>query len=105
MKKTEKELNELKQEFTTLTNKLNELTDEELSFITGGGSVASVKAEDLKNLSTTDAAAALQGKAAGVAIASNGAPGASTSIRVRGTGSVNGYDPLYIIVDGVAVDD
>ena len=32
------------------------------------GSVASVKADELKGLSTTDAAAALQGKASGVQI-------------------------------------
>ena len=40
------------------------------------GSVAQVKAEDLKHRSTTDAAAALQGKAAGVQILnSSGKPG------------------------------
>ena len=39
------------------------------------GAVASVKAEDLKGLSTTDAAASLQGKAAGVQIINGGAPG------------------------------
>src|SRR5690606_4263460 len=42
---------------------------------------------------------ALQGRAAGVmATTSSGAPGASTTIRIRGTGSVNaGNDPLYVI--------
>ncbi|MDO4940795.1 MAG: bacteriocin [Erysipelotrichaceae bacterium] len=39
MKKTEKELNELKQEFTTLTNKLNELTEDELKEVIGGDGI------------------------------------------------------------------
>lgn len=34
--KTQEELNELKQEFETLTNKLKELTDEELNEVAGG---------------------------------------------------------------------
>ena len=52
------------------------------------GSVASVRAEDLQNRSTSDAAAALQGKAAGVqVINASGAPGAGASIRVRGYSS------------------
>lgn len=34
--KTQEELNELKQEFETLTNKLKELTDEELKEVAGG---------------------------------------------------------------------
>ena len=45
-------------------------------------------------------AEALQGRAAGVYVSGGGAPGASTTIRVRGVGGVNGSDPL-IIVDGV----
>ncbi|MBO4923426.1 MAG: carboxypeptidase-like regulatory domain-containing protein, partial [Bacteroidales bacterium] len=39
------------------------------------GSVASVRADDLKNQSTVDAAHALQGKASGVHVITNGAPG------------------------------
>ncbi|MBR3012011.1 MAG: carboxypeptidase-like regulatory domain-containing protein, partial [Bacteroidales bacterium] len=52
------------------------------------GAVASVRSEDLQNRSTTDAAAALQGKAAGVQILNNsGAPGSKAEIRVRGYSS------------------
>ena len=68
------------------------------------GAVASVKGSDLMNRSTSDAAAALQGKAAGVqVITSSGAPGADTQIRVRGYSSNSGnISPLYI-VDGLQV--
>ena len=52
------------------------------------GAVSSVKAEALENIATTDAAAALQGKAPGVQVLSNsGAPGQGASIRVRGYSS------------------
>ena len=68
------------------------------------GAVASVRADDLKNRSTSDAAAALQGKAAGVHVLTNGAPGSGADIRVRGYSS-NGSNisPLYI-VDGLQVN-
>ena len=69
------------------------------------GAVASVKADDLKALSTTDAGAALQGKIAGVQVLTNGSPGEGANIRVRGLSS-NGdnISPLYI-VDGLQVDN
>ena len=71
------------------------------------GSVASVKAADLADRSTSDAAAALQGKAAGVQIFNaSGAPGEGSSIRVRGisSNSGSGLGPL-LIVDGLKVDN
>ena len=69
------------------------------------GSVASVRSSDLINRSTTDAAAALQGKAAGVQIINNsGAPGARASIRVRGYSSNSGNLGPLLIVDGLKVD-
>lgn len=68
------------------------------------GSVASVKAEDLKHRSTTDAAAALQGKAAGVQILnSSGKPGQGASIRVRGYSSNSKNIGPLLIVDGLQV--
>ena len=69
------------------------------------GAVTSVREDDLKNRSTSDAAAALQGKAAGVHVLTNGAPGEGASIRVRGYSSnaTSGLSPLYI-VDGLQVD-
>ena len=70
------------------------------------GSVASVRETELQNRSTSDAAAALQGKAAGVQIFNDsGAPGEGSSIRVRGISSngSSGLGPL-LIVDGLKVD-
>ncbi len=68
------------------------------------GSVASVKSSDLQSRSTTDAAAALQGKAAGIQVLnSSGKPGQGASIRVRGYSSnSNNISPL-LIVDGLQV--
>src|SRR5690606_36706304 len=55
--------------------------------------------EDIKSTPVVSLDRALQGRAAGVMVmASSGAPGASNTIRIRGTGSVNaGNDPLYVI--------
>ena len=71
------------------------------------GSVASVRSEDLTNRSTSDAAAALQGKAAGIQVSNaSGAPGKGSDIRVRGVSSNGQYGlgPL-LIVDGLKVDN
>ena len=68
------------------------------------GAVASVREDDLKNRSTSDAAAALQGKVAGVQIISNsGAPGSGAAIQVRGVSSNSGNIGPLIIVDGLKV--
>ena len=70
------------------------------------GAVASVKAEDLKSRSTTDAAAALQGKAPGVQVLnSSGKPGQGASIRVRGYSSNSSNIGPLLIVDGLKVDN
>ncbi|OJY82509.1 MAG: hypothetical protein BGP13_19895 [Sphingobacteriales bacterium 40-81] len=68
------------------------------------GSVASVKADELKAVPVTSLDQALQGRAAGVQVTQNsGKPGAETSIRIRGTSSINaGNEPLYVI-DGMLV--
>ena len=70
------------------------------------GSVASVRAEDLQNRSTSDAALALQGKAAGVQVVrASGAPGKAADIRVRGYSSNSGNIGPLLIVDGLKVDN
>ena len=69
------------------------------------GAVASVRSDDLKDRSTTDAAAALQGKAAGIQIINAGAPGAGADIRVRGYSSNSGNIGPLLIVDGLKVDN
>jgi len=69
------------------------------------GSVASVKSEDLKSRSTTDAAAALQGKAAGIQVLnSSGKPGQGAEIRVRGYSSNSRDIGPLLIVDGLQVE-
>ncbi len=70
------------------------------------GSVSSVSADDIKGLATSDAAAALQGKAAGIQILNtSGAPGAGASIRIRGYSSNSGNLGPLLIVDGLKVDN
>jgi TonB-linked SusC/RagA family outer membrane protein len=66
------------------------------------GSIASIKAERLKDVSVVNAAGAMQGKAAGVDIVAAGQkPGAGSTVRIRGTRSFKASnDPLYII-DGI----
>ncbi|MDR1624841.1 MAG: SusC/RagA family TonB-linked outer membrane protein [Tannerellaceae bacterium] len=67
------------------------------------GAISSVKADDLKNLPTTNVASALQGKVSGVQIINNsGAPGAVPTIRIRGYSSNGVSDPLFV-VDGLKV--
>ena len=49
MVKTKEELNELKNEYETVTNKLNELSEDELEYVTGGLSVSGAIAMGLCN--------------------------------------------------------
>ena len=70
------------------------------------GAVASVREEEFANRSTSDAANALMGKAAGVQIISaSGAPGSGSEIRVRGYSSNSGNIGPLLIVDGLQVDN
>ena len=67
-------------------------------------SVASVGADQIKNIPVTNAAEALQGKLTGVSVTTTeGSPDADVKIRVRGGSSLTqSSDPLYI-VDGMPV--
>jgi TonB-linked SusC/RagA family outer membrane protein len=68
------------------------------------GAISSVSGKDINNIPVASALQALQGKAAGVNIIQNtGAPGSNTTIKIRGTGTINDADPLYV-VDGFIVD-
>ncbi len=66
------------------------------------GASVSMKEEDLKGSIITNLDQSLQGRAAGVtAVQTSGAPGSSSSIRVRGQATINANaEPLYVI-DGV----
>jgi len=68
------------------------------------GSVASIKSNELSAFPTVNAVQSLSGRVAGVQIKQNtGAPGASISVRIRGTNSIKGSnEPLYV-VDGFPV--
>jgi TonB-linked SusC/RagA family outer membrane protein len=69
------------------------------------GAVASVNSAQLTQVATSDAVQALQGRVAGVEVTSNsGQPGSGTRIRVRGVGTINNSDPLYV-VDGIQTSD
>ncbi|RED95278.1 SusC/RagA family TonB-linked outer membrane protein [Marinoscillum furvescens] len=69
------------------------------------GSVSSVDVESLEKLASVDINRNLQGKVAGVQVMSNsGAPGAGTTVRIRGVGSFGSAGPLYV-VDGFLTGD
>lgn len=66
------------------------------------GAVSQVKVEDLKNVPIMRVDQMLQGRIAGADIMStSGEPGAGTSIRIRGTRSINATNEPLFVVDGV----
>ncbi len=68
------------------------------------GSVATIKANEFNEKPILRVEQALQGRAAGVQVAQvSGSPGSAQTVRIRGIGTINNSDPLYI-VDGIAVD-
>ena len=68
------------------------------------GAVSSVDIGEATKVPLVNAAEALQGRAAGVSVITDGAPGAAPTVRIRGFGTPNSNDPLYII-DGVQTND
>lgn len=64
------------------------------------GAVSVVNVGDLKKQAVASPVKALQGQVPGVFITSSGSPGAPVTVRIRGVGTLNDNDPLYII-DGV----
>ena len=67
-------------------------------------SIAKVSADDLEGKTRLRAEDALKGMAAGVNVTSaSGQPGAKSMIRIRGIGTINNSEPLYII-DGMPTD-
>lgn len=97
--------------FTVTLTEDNEFLDEVV--VVGYGSMkksdlagasVSMKESDLKGSIISSLDQSLQGRAAGVtAVTTSGAPGSSSSIRVRGQATINANaEPLYVI-DGVIV--
>ena len=67
-------------------------------------SIAKVSSEDLEGKTRLRAEDALKGMAAGVNVTSaSGQPGSKSMIRIRGIGTINDSNPLYII-DGMPTD-
>lgn len=71
------------------------------------GAITSVKASDLENAPIMRVEQALQGRVSGLTIAAaSGQPGSSSTIRVRGTTSINdGANNVLYVVDGIVVDN
>ena len=66
--------------------------------------IAKVSSDDLEGKAPVRVDNALKGLAAGVNVtSSSGQPGAAPRVRVRGTGTINNSDPLYI-VDGMPIE-
>lgn len=64
--------------------------------------VAVVSSDKLKDVTTDDIGAMLQGKVAGLqVVSSSGAPGSTAEIRLRGVSSVNTSQTPLIVVDGI----
>lgn len=69
------------------------------------GSVVSVNSKAIEKSVPTSVDQVLQGRAAGVQIQANtGTPGGSTTIRIRGTNSLNATSQPIFVIDGVIID-
>lgn len=67
------------------------------------GALSSIKAKDLVNVSSPSFTSSIQGKIPGVYVSqTSGAPGGSSSVRIRGVGTTGGNEPLYVI-DGFPI--
>jgi TonB-dependent starch-binding outer membrane protein SusC len=64
------------------------------------GAISTVNPRDLTVIPTGNVEQTLQGRVSGVTVITNGQPGTSSIIRVRGFGAFGGNEPLYI-VDGL----
>ena len=61
------------------------------------GAISSIDAEQISSLPVTTADQALQGRAPGVNVINSGSPGAAPVVQIRGLGTPNNNDPLYVI--------
>jgi TonB-linked SusC/RagA family outer membrane protein len=69
------------------------------------GAISTIKPSEIIDQPITRIDQAMQGKAAGVQVSSTtGQPGENIKVRIRGIGTINGSDPLYII-DGIPTKD
>ncbi|MCA5003542.1 SusC/RagA family TonB-linked outer membrane protein [Sphingobacterium bovistauri] len=68
------------------------------------GSITQIKGKDIVDKPGTNPVANLQGKVPGLQVTNSGRPGQEPDIRIRGTNSINGAKPLYV-VDGLLNDN
>lgn len=68
------------------------------------GAVTTIKSDELLKSPVSNAANALQGKVSGVMVSANGTPGSDPEVKIRGIGTTNNSNPLYV-VDGMLVND
>jgi TonB-dependent starch-binding outer membrane protein SusC len=64
------------------------------------GAISTINMAETRKISTSDVSQLLQGRATGVAVNSDGQPGASPSVRIRGFATFGNAQPYYV-VDGV----
>ncbi len=64
------------------------------------GAISSVTADDVNKGASANAVQRIQGKVSGVTIVNSHTPGGEATVRVRGMGTINNNNPLYVI-DGV----
>ncbi len=64
------------------------------------GAISSIDSEELTAIPIATADQALQGRAAGVTVLNSGSPGSAPVVKIRGIGTPNNSNPLYVI-DGV----
>jgi TonB-linked SusC/RagA family outer membrane protein len=62
--------------------------------------VAVVKVSDMMSAAENNPIKALQGRVAGMTVTADGNPSGAATVRIRGIGTMNNNDPLYVI-DGV----
>ena len=65
------------------------------------GAVSVVDVEEMMSMPENNPMKALQGRVAGMTITADGNPSGAATVRIRGIGTMNNNDPLYVI-DGVA---
>ena len=64
------------------------------------GAISTIKEADIEKLKPVRVEDALQGRASGVTVISNGSPGSKPTVLIRGIPSFSGTDPV-VIIDGI----
>ncbi len=67
------------------------------------GAISSIETEALEAVPVPNIGEAIQGRAAGVQVITNGQPGSNPTIRIRGLGTIGNNDPL-VVVDGMPLN-